>query len=116
MPSEKAMRRRVRASRPCVVPRAVISEPDRCATPRDAGRTDRARALSHHVDRLARKFVRPTYDPDVGGLEAAELCKQAMMELSRAISDRPELVWVRDRPEWMPEFVWNPELPSTSRD
>jgi hypothetical protein len=60
-----------------------------------------------------RTRIRPTYDADVAGIEAAELCKQAMMELSRAIADKPELVWVRQRPEWMPDFVWTPPLPSS---
>jgi hypothetical protein len=65
-------------------------------------------------DNAGQKLVRPTYDPEVSGLEASEMCKQAMMEVSRAIADRPELVWVREKPTWMPEFVWNPPLPSTS--
>jgi hypothetical protein len=55
--------------------------------------------------------IKPTYDAEVAGLEAAEACKQAIMELSRAIADKPELVWVRTKAEWMPEFVWNPPLP-----
>jgi hypothetical protein len=67
-------------------------------------------------DNDGRKLIRPTYDDEVSGLEASEMCKQAMMDVSRAIADRPELVWVRQKPEWMPEFVWNPPLPSTSRD
>jgi hypothetical protein len=58
-----------------------------------------------------RKIIQPTYDAGVVGLQASEMCKQATMELQRAIADRPELVWVRQKPEWMPEFVWNPLLP-----
>jgi hypothetical protein len=60
-----------------------------------------------------RKQIRPTYDAGVAGLQASELCKQAMMDLSRAIAEQPELVWVRAKPEWMPEFVWTPPLPSS---
>ena len=59
-----------------------------------------------------RRFIRPAYDHDVAGLEAAELCKQATMELERALADNPELVWVRDKAEWMPEFVWDPRCRS----
>jgi hypothetical protein len=78
---------------------------------------DHGRGATFEVfDDRGRKSIRPTYDDDVGGLQASEICKQAMMEVSRAISDRPDLVWVRQRPEWMPEFVWNPPLPSTGRE
>jgi len=87
---------------------------------------DRAPIASYHAawdgergatfdvfDNDGRKLVRPTYDPEVSGLQAYGMCKQAMMEVSRAVADRPELVWVREKPEWMPEVVWNPPLPST---
>jgi hypothetical protein len=55
--------------------------------------------------------IKPRYDDEVAGLEAAEACKQAIMELTRAIADKPELVWVRTKADWMPDFVWNPPLP-----
>ena len=55
--------------------------------------------------------IRPRYDDGVAGINAAELCKQAMMELARAIAPNPDLVWVRPQPEWMPGLVWTPPLP-----
>jgi hypothetical protein len=57
------------------------------------------------------KHIRPRYDHGVAGINAAELCKQAMMELAKAIAANPDLVWVRPQPEWMPELVWTPPLP-----
>lgn len=75
---------------------------------------DRGRGATFDVfENEGRTVIRPTYDAEVAGLQASELCKQAMMELSRAIAERPELVWVREKSEWMPEFVWNPPLPSS---
>jgi hypothetical protein len=74
---------------------------------------DRGRGATFDVfENDGRRHIRPTYDPGVAGLQASELCKQAMMDLSRAIAEKPELVWVRTKPEWMPEFVWTPPLPS----
>lgn len=64
-------------------------------------------------DNDGKKVVRSTYDDGVSGVQAGEMCKQATMEVSRAIADRPELVWVRERAAWMPEFVWEPPLPDT---
>jgi hypothetical protein len=75
---------------------------------------DGARGATFDVyDNDRRRVVRSTYDDGVSGVQAAEMCKQATMEVTRAIADRPELVWVREKPGWMPEFVWTPPLPET---
>lgn len=87
---------------------------------------DEAPVASYHVawdgdrgatfdvfDHDGKKVVRSTYDDGVSGVQASEMCKQATMDVTRAIADRPELVWVREKPGWMPEFVWNPPLPET---
>jgi hypothetical protein len=96
------------------------------AQPGREGSKEEVAAASYHVawdhgrgatlevfENDGKKVVRPTYDPEVAGLQASEMCKQAIMELSRAIADRPELVWVRQKPDWMPEFVWEPPLTPT---
>jgi hypothetical protein len=75
--------------------------------------TDERGATFDVFDDDGRKRIRPTYDEGVSGINAAELCKQAMMELSRAIADTPELAWVRPQPEWMPQLVWTPPLPGS---
>ena len=94
----------------------IDAEDDRVPVASYHAAWDHGRGATFDVfDTERRLVVRPTYDAGVGGLPASEICKQAMMEVTRAISERPELVWVREKPDWMPEFVWNPELPSTER-
>jgi len=98
----------------------------RAAQPGLKAAQDAAPVASYHVawdgergatfevfDNDGRRAVRSTYDDGVSGLQAGEMCKQATMEVTRAIADRPELVWVREKPAWMPEFVWTPPLPET---